>query len=196
MNQVSSRSPVAIGQKFFKYRDYTPLPLILLIFIFAHPSVFSATLGTLAVAFGECIRVYSVSFIGSISRTRKDRTGAHLIQEGPYGLVRNPLYVGNFFISAGLALYSGSLILLLLTMCLFTVQYYYIVKYEESLLAEIYGEEYLTYCQNVPAWIPRRGGAETVPQSFAPHESLVKAFASEKKTLMAIAAVMLILMFR
>ena len=190
-------SPVAIGQKFFKYRDYTPLPLLLLIFILAHPSVFSATIGTLLVALGEAVRVYSVSFIGTVSRTRNDHGGSQLIKEGPYGLVRNPLYVGNFFISAGIALYSGSLIMLLLTILLFMVQYYYIVKYEESLLANIYGEEYLLYCQSVPAWIPNRNpSVATAPQGFAPPDSLAMAFKSERKTLLAIAAVMIVLVLR
>ena len=194
MNQPSSCPKVALGQKFFKYRDYTPLPLLLLIFIFAHPSVFSATVGTLLIALGEAVRLYSVSFIGTVSRTRNDHGGNHLIKEGPYGLVRNPLYVGNFFISTGVAFHSGRLILFLLTVVLFMVQYYYIVKYEESLLTDVYGDEYLAYRQSVPAFIPslsRPEGAE--PQCAPAPGALAMAFTSERKTLLAIAAVLLIL---
>ena len=58
---------ISTGQWFFKNRDYTPIPLILLLLLFGDPNVRS-DLGLLLVVLGELIRVYSVSFIGSISR--------------------------------------------------------------------------------------------------------------------------------
>ena len=47
---------VEIGEKLFEWRDYTPIPLILLVLFFATPSTASATLGTLIVVLGELIR--------------------------------------------------------------------------------------------------------------------------------------------
>ena len=86
VNRPAHPSAVGIGEVLFRYRDYTPVPLVLLILICAKPSAFLATLGVLAVAAGELIRVYSVAFIGAISRTRKDHTGPRLITEGPFGM--------------------------------------------------------------------------------------------------------------
>ena len=91
----------SLGETFFKYRDYTPIPLILIVLFVAKPSVFTATLGTIVLTFGELFRIYSVAFIGSISRTRKESLGNQLITSGPFKWVRNPLYLGNFFIVFG-----------------------------------------------------------------------------------------------
>lgn len=134
--------PKVFGKKLFELRDYTPVPLVLLMLFTAAPTALSATLGMLSIFLGEMIRIQSVAFIGAISRTRKSSTGDNLITEGPFGIIRNPLYVGNFFIVLGVGLYSGKLWLLALAVILFVVQYFYIVSYEESLLLEKFGDEY------------------------------------------------------
>jgi protein-S-isoprenylcysteine O-methyltransferase Ste14 len=182
---------VDIGEKLFEWRDYTPIPLIVLVLFTADPSVRSATLGTLLVVLGELIRVYSVAFIGMVSRTRNTGTaGASLITTGPFAHVRNPLYVGNFCITLGMAAYSGVTWLVLLTIVLFAFQYYCIVKHEERLLIARFGREYEDYMQRVPAWVPTRmPKLETLewPESFS------KALRSERRTLAAIALMLLAL---
>ncbi len=193
-SHTADKSPyVDIGEKIFKLRDYTPIPLIILLLIFAKPTVVTATFGLLIVMLGELLRIYAVGFIGSISRTRKNRTGGNLISSGPFGYVRNPLYVGNFFISFGLAVFAGNLFIMLLTALLFGIQYFFIVKYEESLLTKTFGDEYRQYCEKVPAWFPRRG--IKVDELEWP-DTLSPALRSEKKTLMAIAGVLLFLLLR
>ena len=192
-NRPVNPSFVGIGEIFFRYRDYTPIPLVLLTVILARPSPFSATLGMLAIITGELIRIYSVAFIGAISRTRKDSTGARLITEGPFGYVRNPLYVGNFFISTGVAIFSGRLSLFFLTAGLFAVQYFFIVIYEESILSDRFGEVYDSYRRNVPPWYPSHPiELEDIiwPSTFTP------ALRSERRTLTAIGAmILLVLLF-
>lgn len=191
-NATGEKSPyIEFGEKIFKLRDYTPIPLIILLFIFAKPTVATATFGLLIVMMGELLRIYAVGFIGSISRTRKNRTGGNLISSGPFGYVRNPLYVGNFFISVGLAIFAGNLFIILLTALLFGVQYFFIVKYEESLLNKTFGEEYREYCDKVPAWFPRR--SVKLDELDWP-DTLSPALRSEKKTLLAIAGVLVFLL--
>lgn len=182
---------VEIGQKLFEWRDYTPIPLILLVLFTAEPSVRSATLGTLLAIAGELVRVYSVAFIGSISRTRNtSSTGSGLITRGPFSWVRNPLYVGNFFITFGMAVFSGISWVMVLTVLLFAFQYYAIVKYEEKLLTERFGAEYEAYMKTTPAWFPSRlpslEGLEW-PDTFTP------ALRSERRTLTAIGIMLLAL---
>ena len=188
---TENNSRVEIGEKFFRYRDYTPVPLILLLFIYAEPGVVSATFGLLLVTFGELIRIYSVAFIGAISRTRKNRTGGRLIKEGPFAYVRNPLYVGNFFITLGIAVYGARTGIILLAVILFAIQYFFIVQYEESLLKETFGEEYDQYCAEVPPFIPRRTLA--IDQLQWPG-SFSGALQSERKTLLGIGTMLLLLM--
>ena len=186
-------SPAEIGEKLFQLRDFTPVPLILLMLLAAKPTVVSATLGLLVIALGELIRTYAVSFIGGVSRTRTTSTNQRLITEGAFSIVRNPLYVGNFMITAGVAIYSGVVWIVVLSAAAFAFQYYYIVKYEESLLIKKFGSEYEDYLKKVPAWIPSSiPSMDTLPwpETFAP------AIRSEKRTLTAIALVILMLMLR
>lgn len=187
-NQTTST--YAFGEKIFKARDYTPIPLVILLFLLADTSVQSAVIGMLLILLGEIIRIYSVAFIGSISRTRKNRTGGKLITSGPFGFVRNPLYVGNFFISVGVAVFAGNIYFSALTAALFAFQYYHIVKYEESWLKQSFGDEYEDFCKEVPAWFPQKSiKLDTLewPDTFSP------AIKSEQKTLLAIAAIVGIL---
>lgn len=178
------------GQTFFKYRDYTPIPLILLLMLIHQPTVASATAGTLVVVLGELIRIYSVAFIGSISRTRKGTLGDHLVTEGPFGIVRNPLYVGNFLIVLGFLIHAKTFWFGIFTVVLFFVQYLNVVVYEEGLLREKFGQTFETYCETVPAWFPRR-----IPllRDLAWPDTFSPALWSERRTLTSIVVVFILL---
>lgn len=181
---------IEIGEWFFKARDYTPIPLILLLLVFGEPSVKSATLGLLLIVLGELIRIYSVGFIGTISRTRSQSLGARLISDGPFAYVRNPLYVGNFLITLGFAVFGHIVWIAALTIFLFALQYFFIVAYEEDLLVSRFGEEYEDYRLRVPRWIPERlPELETLPwpDTFSP------ALKSEKRTLTTIFSLIFLL---
>ena len=77
---------------------------------------------------------------------------------GPFALVRNPLYVGNFGIWIGLVLASGLLWMLPVAWLVFALQYSAITRFEEAALAARFGEAYLAYALAVPKWRPRRAG--------------------------------------
>ena len=180
----------SLGKTLFRYSDYTPIPLIIILLFVAKPGVFTATLGTLIVMLGELIRIYSVAFIGTISRTRSGSLGDTLITGGPFKFVRNPLYCGNFFIVAGLAVFSGSVGFTILTIALFYFQYHFIIQYEEKILEDKFQDEYRKYKQEVPAWIPDKiPGLDDIEWS----DSYSKALKSEKRTLTAIAAMLALL---
>jgi protein-S-isoprenylcysteine O-methyltransferase Ste14 len=182
-----------IGEKLFRARDYTPVPFLLLALLFERPRIGGVALGCFLIVFGELIRIYSVSFIGGISRTRKGSLGEKLVSEGAFSIVRNPLYVGNFFIIAGVSLFSSVPWLILLGLAFFVAQYHFIVQYEERLLEERFGEEFHLYKDSVPAWIPSKlPSLDEIqwPVSFSP------ALRSEKRTFTAIVAVVLLMVLR
>lgn len=145
---------VKIGEWFFKSRDYTPIPLIILLLIYCQATALTATVGLMMIVFGELFRIYSVAFIGTVSRTRSHSTGQKLITSGPFAFCRNPLYVGNFGVTAGIAVFGGVPWIFVLTVVLFAVQYYFIIRFEEDLLLERFGEEYAEFLRTTPRWFP------------------------------------------
>jgi protein-S-isoprenylcysteine O-methyltransferase Ste14 len=79
----------------------------------------------------------------------------HLVVEGPYRHVRNPMISGVLAILLGEAAVAASGSLLLWFAIFLTLQEVAIRFWEEPHLAQRYGSEYLDYRQNVPRWIPR-----------------------------------------
>jgi protein-S-isoprenylcysteine O-methyltransferase Ste14 len=79
----------------------------------------------------------------------------HLVVEGPYRHVRNPMISGVLAILLGEAAVAASGLLLLWFAIFLTLQEVAIRFWEEPHLAQRYGSEYLDYRQNVPRWIPR-----------------------------------------
>ena len=145
------------GAWLFRYRSALPVPLaLILVFVRKGQSdarwVFVA--GPLLVAIGEGLRLWAVRHIGTISRTRTTRYWP-LIAAGPYAIVRNPLYVGNWFLWTGFAVWSGLLWMLPVAWIIFVLQYRAIARWEGSFLRGIYQEAYDDYARNVRAWIPR-----------------------------------------
>lgn len=186
-----NQSLVELGEKLFRSRDYTAIPLVILVLFAAEPSVPSATVGTLVVLVGEILRIYGVSFLGAVSRTRSDSTGSTLVTSGPFTHIRNPQYLANIIICTGMGIYAGVGWLLLIIVAASTFQYYCIVKYEERLLLEKFGETYQRYLDSTPAWVPNRFPSFKElewPQSIQP------ALHSERRTLTAIVLSLLAMM--
>jgi protein-S-isoprenylcysteine O-methyltransferase Ste14 len=77
-----------------------------------------------------------------------------LVQKGPYGIIRHPLYVAYIFILAGLSLIL--LIYWLLIPTLFIIiGIYPTAKAEEEILIEQFGEEYIEYKRKVGMFLPK-----------------------------------------
>jgi len=79
----------------------------------------------------------------------------HLVVEGVYCYVRNPMISGVFCILLGESAVFGSWQLLVWFFFFVLVNVVYTPLLEEPGLARRFGEEYLFYKKNVPRWIPR-----------------------------------------
>jgi protein-S-isoprenylcysteine O-methyltransferase Ste14 len=148
-------------------------------------------LGVAVVAFGEGLRLSAVRHIGTISRTRADRLGP-LIASGPFGWVRNPLYIGNITLWVGLALVARLPRLAVLIAILLALEYHAIVRWEEEHMTGRLGQPYRDYMSAVPRWLPRppQTSARPLPPAFSWRETLF----SERGTLIAIAVGFLLLL--
>ena len=146
-----------LGELFFRYRSFTPVPLALLLIVQARVS-YPAALWGLALMFGgEWIRLASVRAAGKATRTRQ--VGAkQLVTWGLYAYTRNPLYIGNFLVWTGAVLFAGGPYLPWLlgaVFIMFFLQYTLIISLEEATLTGLFGAAYASYRQAVPRVIPR-----------------------------------------
>ena len=78
-----------------------------------------------------------------------------LTVNGPYALVRNPIYVGRFFLILGMILVVGNVWLLVGFPFLYHFYMINRVRREEAQLREIFGDAYERYCAAVPRFVPR-----------------------------------------
>ncbi len=109
------------------------------------------------------IRLWAISHLGWRSaRTHREKAKA-LVMTGPYGLIRNPLYVANSFACLGLCAVGGLIWYVPVLFVLLFTHYTLVVKCEESFLLERFGESYAEYLRRVPRWIPRLFGPRPAP---------------------------------
>lgn len=73
---------------------------------------------------------------------------------GPYSVVRNPLYVGNFLGALGFGFAIQRPLLALALGLGFALFYPSVVTQEEKRLEVLFGDGYRAYCARVPRWIP------------------------------------------
>ena len=185
-----------IGNFFFKYRSYTPIPLVAVILYNAQLANAYVVLGLIFIILGELIRFWSVSYAGGITRTTT--VGATtLCTAGPFAHTRNPLYIGNMLMYNGIVLIAGAsniFSMLMLTWLFFIIQYFLIINLEEQTLTRIFGTAYLDYTKNVPRLFPRliRWKSDDNRQPM----TLLKTLRSEKRTLQNIVIFLIIIYTR
>ena len=78
---------------------------------------------------------------------------SELIIDGLYAHVRNPLYLGNLVIAAGVMILFFNVWLIPVFSCV-VLHYYLIIRAEEAYLEKRFGEAYLAYKQRTPRLIP------------------------------------------
>ncbi|MGB5529138.1 MAG: isoprenylcysteine carboxylmethyltransferase family protein [Ignavibacteriaceae bacterium] len=170
----------------FKYRSYTPIPFLVIMIIFQASTIWTLVIGFTIAMLGELIRFWGVSWAGSETRTTGSVGGTFLIINGPFAYVRNPLYVGNILIYLGLGVMSFAWFpyLQIVAILFFLLQYYLIVKEEESYLREKFREDYKNYCENVPPFFPRLTPYKNAKVTQPPF-STVAGLRSETRSLQA-----------
>lgn len=77
-----------------------------------------------------------------------------LITDGVYGIVRNPVYSSALLACTGAVLIANNLILLMVPVICRLYMSLFLINTEEKWLKELYGQEYVSYCQKVNRCIP------------------------------------------
>ena len=78
-----------------------------------------------------------------------------LVVEGPYRIVRNPMYWSVASVMLGEAAVFHSVALLELVAIFAVGVVLFVLFVEEPALKQKFGTEYEEYCQRVPRWLPR-----------------------------------------
>ena len=202
LEQSDTDEITRIGGWLFRRRTIIPLPLAIAVLLVpesrAQGSLAVVGSGVALVMIGEAIRLWGVRHIGVISRTRSDRLGP-LVASGPFAFVRNPLYLGNVALWVGFAVSARLLWLAPVFVVVLAFEYRAIVRWEERLIEDRFGDRYRRYTAQVPRWLPKtfdRGARRARRDSNLSADSAVSAVPvfswretlySERGTLIAIA---------
>ncbi|MGH9604227.1 MAG: methyltransferase family protein [Terracidiphilus sp.] len=125
-------------------------------FFAAAPVVIVA--GALIAAVGAVLRVWGAAYLGPGVVQRGEMQAGAVMADGPYRFVRNPLYLGFWFMALALAFImppTGALV----AMILVTIFDLRLILGEEAFLKRELGEPYLAYRRAVPRLLPRFRGA-------------------------------------
>lgn len=182
-----------LAKTLFKLRSYTPIPFVILMLIFYNGNVASWILGGIVILSGEFLRLWGVTYAGSLTRTTTSVKANELITSGPFAHVRNPLYIGNILIYVGFGILSMALFpyLPIIALAWFIFQYTLIIDIEQEFLESKFGQIYEEYKENVPKIIPRLLPYKTyITQNIEP--DFKKGFKSERRTMQAILVIALI----
>lgn len=107
-------------------------------------------------ALGLFVRAVTVGCVPwhTSGRNTREQKAAVLNTTGMYSIVRHPLYLGNFLIWLGLALFVHQLWLLLVAVLAFWLYYERIMLAEEQFLRARFGAEFEAWAARTPAFVP------------------------------------------
>ncbi len=165
------------GQWLFRHRSYLPLLIIvpgLLVYTYADytvPPIDEGAYEWFCVAVGLIglgIRAWTIGYApaGTSGRNTKEQIADRLNTEGPYSVVRHPLYLGNFFMWMAVAFWIGHLYFFIITVLVFWLYYERIMVAEEAFLRERFGQQFYQWAKSTPAFFPRSLRIQSSPFSF------------------------------
>lgn len=198
---------VRVGNVFFKTRDGL-FPVVLVgLLVLTTPAVprgdtglarLLDVAGVLVAMAGQALRVAVIGYRYIVRGGRNREVYAEgLVRTGFFALSRNPLYVGNLLILAGLFIIWNAPLMYAIGVPFFLLGYRAIVAAEENYLGRQYGADYADYCRTTPRWWPRLGGVPSATEgmSFNWRRVVLKEYGSAAYW-MAGAAVLLLLKAR
>ncbi len=127
-------------------RTWLHVPAVAAAMVLAQPSLATLVWGLPLVVLGLMVRTWALGHIC------KDRA---LCTDGPYSLVRHPLYVGNLIVLGGLLVMAWSPVLAAAAILAATLNYRAVLGEEERGLEARFGDEWREYAARVPAMAPR-----------------------------------------
>jgi protein-S-isoprenylcysteine O-methyltransferase Ste14 len=158
----------ATGSWLFRRRGYLPLLLFPVLLVAARRSVYPAgehrvdlaweVLCLLLALGGLALRAATVGFVPRDTSGRAGRLIAETLNtRGFYSVVRHPLYLGNYLMWLGVALFPRAWWAPVIVSLVFWLYYERIMFAEEEFLRRRFGPLYTSWAAITPAFVPRPG---------------------------------------
>jgi len=154
------------GTTLFRHRAYLPLSVFALGLVglagFRYPGGSKALdllweIVCLSVSLtGMAIRAMTIGHVPLTTSGRGTATPAAptLNTTGMYSIVRHPLYLGNYLIWLGVAMFPRAWYLPVIATLAFWLYYERIILAEEAFLEQQFGAEFLRWSSSTPAFVP------------------------------------------
>ncbi|MHC5080485.1 MAG: methyltransferase family protein [Planctomycetota bacterium] len=168
---AASNTGRRIGRGLYMFRGLIPIPLMAVVVLYARPSEIAFLAGVAVALLGETGRLWALTYIGPKSRAEGKRRADRLITEGPYALTRNPLYVANLTIAAGVLIAANRWILLF-AIPLGFLYYTLVAMAEEEFLQSAFPSQWPAYARQVPRFFPRVRRPDAATERFRLSECL------------------------
>lgn len=157
------------GNWLFRWRSYFPLLILPVLLIALRDAEYLKKVeGGLADSIWEgfcvaisilglAIRCITVGYVteGTSGRNTKKQIAETLNTQGMYSIVRHPIYMGNFIISLGLAMFVEVWWFVLIFILAFWLYYERIILAEEEFLLKKFGTAYLDWAEKTPTILPK-----------------------------------------
>ena len=169
------------GRWLFRWRSYWPLSILPFLALALRNSeylerffgVFYDNIWELVCVgislIGVMTRCFVAGFVprGTSGRNTKEQAADTLNIQGMYSIVSHPLYLGNFTIVLGMLLFVQVGWFAVAGIFIFWIYYERIIFAEEEFLRRKFGDVFLTWAREVPAFFPNPGCWKSPMLSFS-----------------------------
>lgn len=111
--------------------------------------IYNEIFGIAFILLGQIMRVSARGY-----KAENSQNGLSLIKDGPYSLVRNPMYLGILMIGLGVVFMLFNWWAITIFLIVFAVRYILLIFKEEKKLLSVFGKEYKDYCAKIPRILP------------------------------------------
>ena len=192
------------GKLLFKYRGQTPIillfiaiPMIIQTSFYNQHSTSIQNTGIIISILGLLMRYYTIGSTPNETsgRNRNKQIAKNLNTTGIYSLMRHPLYMANYIIWLGLAIFSLSYLFIIITTVFFILQYERIILKEESFLLAKFKKKYIKFCDNTPVFIPNFKNYKKSTHVFSINKILKQEYSSTASTIICFLYIDFLLQF-
>jgi len=140
---LSSRAVARLQSVGTKLRFLLAAPVVVALFLLVDRGPMWP--GVLVALAGESLQLWATAHL---------RKNVQVIRSGAYAWLRNPMYLGRFFVGLGLALLTWRWFIIAPYVVLYCLYAQARVVGEERHLRALFGKEYEDYCRAVRRWLP------------------------------------------